>query len=94
MKSRELQATADVTQGYLNLVTAARTVELQEVNAQRAREELTYAQERYRVGAATFLDVTTASGSFVQAQVDRVNSIYEYHRAFAALEAAVGRPLR
>ena len=94
VKSRELQMTADVTQGYLNLVTAVRTVELQEVNAQKAREELTYAQERYRVGAATFLDVTTSSGAFVQAQVDRVNAIYEYHRAFAALEAAVGRPLR
>jgi outer membrane protein len=94
VKSRELQMTADVTQGYLNLVTAVRTVELQEVNAQKAREELTYAQERYRVGAATFLDVTTSSGAFVQAQVDRINSIYDYHRAFAALEAAVGRPLR
>jgi outer membrane protein len=94
VRSRELQTTADVTQGYLNLVTAARTVELQEVNAQKAREELTYAQERYRVGAATFLDVTTSSGAFVQAQADRINAIYEYHRAYAALEAAVGRPLR
>jgi outer membrane protein len=94
VRSRELQMTADVTQGYLNLVTAARTVELQEVNAQKAREELTYAQERYRVGAATFLDVTTSSGAFVQAQVDRINAIYDYHRAYAALEAAVGRPLR
>jgi len=94
VRSRELQTTADVTLGYLNLVTAVRTVELQEVNAQKAREELTYAQERYRVGAATFLDVTTSSGAFVQAQVDRVNAIYEYHRAYAALEAAVGRPLR
>jgi len=94
VRSRELQMTADVTQSYLNLVTAARTVELQEVNAQKAREELTYAQERYRVGAATFLDVTTSSGAFVQAQVDRINAIYDYHRAYAALEAAVGRPLR
>jgi outer membrane protein len=94
VRSRELQTTADVTQGYLNLVTAARTVELQEVNAQKAREELTYAQERYRVGAATFLDVTTSSGAFVQAQVDRINAIYDYHRAYAALEAAIGRPLR
>jgi outer membrane protein len=94
VRSRELQTTADVTQGYLNLITAARTVELQEVNAQKAREELTYAQERYRVGAATFLDVTTSSGAFVQAQVDRINAIYDYHRAYAALEAAVGRPLR
>jgi|SRR5689334_410894 len=94
VRARELQTTADVTQSYLNLVTAARTVELQEVNAQKAREELTYAQERYRVGAATFLDVTTSSGAFVQAQVDRINAIYDYHRAYAALEAAVGRPLR
>jgi outer membrane protein len=94
VKSRELQTTADVTQGYMNLVTAARTVELREVNAQKAREELTYAQERYRVGAATFLEVTTASGAFVQAQVDRINAIYDYHSKFAALEAAVGRPLR
>ena len=94
VRSRELQMTSDVTQGYLNLVTAARTVELQEVNAQKAREELAYAQERYRVGATTFLDVTTAVGTYVQAQVDRINSIYDYHRDFAILEAAVGRPLR
>ena len=93
-RARELQMTADVTQFYRNLVTAARTVELQEVNAARAREELSFAEERYRVGAATFLDVTTSRGTFVQAQVDRVNAIYDYHRAFAALEAAVGRPLR
>ena len=94
VRARELQMTADVTQAYLNLVAAQRTVELQEVNAQRAREELTFATERYRVGAATFLDVTTSNGTFVQAQVDRVNAIYDYHRAFAALEAAIGRPLR
>ena len=94
LKSRELQMTADVTQAYLNLVTASRTVELQETNARKAREELTYAQERYRVGAATFLEVTTSNSTFVQAQVDRINAIYDYHRAFAALEAAVGRPLR
>jgi len=94
VRARELQMTADVTQAYLNLVAAQRTVELQEVNAQRAREELAYATERYRVGAATFLDVTTSNGTFVQAQVDRINSIYDYHRSFAALEAAIGRPLR
>jgi hypothetical protein len=30
----------------------------------------------------------------VQAQTDRINAIYDYHRDFAILEAAVGRPLR
>jgi outer membrane protein TolC len=75
-------------------MTAYRTVALQEQNATKAREELSFADERYRVGAATFLDVITSRGTFAQAQIDRVNAVYDYHRAFAALEAAVGRPLR
>jgi outer membrane protein len=93
-RARELQTTSDVTQAYLNLVTRARTVILQDQIAARAREELSFAEERYRVGASTFLDVVTSRATFEQAQVDRVNAVYEYHRAFAALENAVGRPLR
>jgi len=94
VRARELQLTADVTQAYLNLQTAIKTVDMQNINAQRAREELAFAEERYKVGAATFLDVTTSRGTFEQAQIDRLNAIYDYHRAFAALENAVGRPLR
>jgi outer membrane protein len=94
VRARELQLNADVTQAYLNLVTGARTVALQEQNAIKAREELAFAEERYRVGAATFLDVVTSRGTFEQAQIDRINAVYDYHKAFAALENAVGRPLR
>ena len=93
-KGHEVRLDADVTEAYLNLQTAIKTVELQEINAAAAREQLSFAEERYRVGAATFLDVTTSRGTFEQAQIDRVNAIYDYHRAFAALESAVGRPLR
>ena len=53
-----------------------------------------FADESYQVGAKTFLDVTTARGQYEQAAVGRVNAIYDYHKAFAALEQAVGRPLR
>lgn len=94
VRARELQTIADVTQAYRNLQTALKTTELQEINAARAREELAFAEERYRVGAATFLDVTTSRGTYEQAQIDRLNAIYAYHSAFAALESAVGRPLR
>lgn len=94
VRQRELQLVSNVTEAHRNLQTALKTTELQEINAARAREELAFAEERYRVGAATFLDVTTSRGTFEQAQIDRVNAIYEYHRAFAALESAVGRPLR
>jgi outer membrane protein len=94
VRGREVRLDADVTEAHLNLVTAIRSVELNEINAVAAREQLAFAEERYRVGAATFLDVTTSRGAFEQAQIDRVNAVYEYHRAFAALESAVGRPLR
>ena len=94
LRARELQLTTEVTQNYLNLMAAVQTVQLQEQNAAKAQEELQFAEERYRVGAATFLDVTTSRATYEQALIDRVNAIYDYHKAFAALESAVGRPLR
>jgi outer membrane protein len=94
LKSRNLQLASDVTTAYLNLSTAAKTVDLQETIAKQAAQALAFAEESYRVGSKTFLDLTTARGQFVQASVGRINAIYSYHQAFANLEAAVGRPLR
>ena len=94
VRARNLQLTTDVTQAYLNLVTAARTVELQTQIAARAAEDLALNEASYRVGARTFLDVNVARAQYERTQIDRVNSVYEYHKAFAALENAVGRPLR
>lgn len=94
LKARNLQLTTDVTNAYLSLVAAAKTVQLQEQTAAKAAEELAAVQERYKVGAATFLEVTTSRGQYETAQIGRVNSIYDFHTAFANLESAVGRPLR
>lgn len=94
LRARNLQLTTDVTQAYLNLATAAKTVELQTQIAAKAAEDLALNEASFRVGAKTFLDVTTARGLYEQAQIARVNSVYDYHKAFAALENAVGRPLR
>jgi outer membrane protein len=87
-------AAYDVRSRNLQLTTDSKTVQLQEQNAAKATEELAFAEESYKVGAKTFLDVTTARGTYEQALIARVNAIYEYHKAFAALEGAVGRPLR
>jgi outer membrane protein len=94
VRAKDLALTADVTQAYLTLKTSAQTVALQEQNASKAKEELAYAEERYKVGASTFLDVVTSRGTYEQALIDRVNAVYDYHKAFAALENAVGHPLR
>jgi outer membrane protein len=93
-RAQELTLRQEVTAAYLTLQTAQQTVTLQEQNAVRAREELRLAEERYRVGASTFIDVTQARASFERAENERITAIYDFHSAFAALESAVGRPLR
>ncbi|MHB1298626.1 MAG: TolC family protein [Gemmatimonadaceae bacterium] len=94
VRRQELALTADVTSALVTLRAARQTVELQERNAVTAGEALQLAQERYRVGANTFVDLTTARAEYEQAQTDRIDAVYEFHRAFAALEAAVGRTIR
>jgi outer membrane protein len=93
-RARELQVTADVTAAHLNLVTAYRTVRLQEQNSQAARQALELAQERFKVCANTFVDVQQARSDYERAETDRINAVYDFHKAYATLEAAVGHPLR
>jgi outer membrane protein len=94
VRRQELALTGDVTADYLQLVTNAKVVEQQERNAATARQQLELAQERYRVGAADYLELANARATYAQAENDRINAIYNYHISFAQLENAVGRPLR
>jgi outer membrane protein len=94
VKSKELALTADVTAAYLIVTTAEKTVELQEQNAAKAKQELKLVQDRYRIGATTFVDLTEARATYERAESDRINAVYDYHKAFAVLESAVGHPLR
>jgi outer membrane protein len=94
VRARELALTADVTAAYLTLVTAEKTVALQEQNAAKARQELKLMQDRYRIGATTFVDLAQSRATYERAESERINAIYDYHKAFAVLESAVGKPLR
>jgi outer membrane protein len=94
VRAQELLTTADVTAAHLNLATAYRTVRLQEQNSEAARQALALSQERFRVGADTYVALVQARTDFEQAETDRINAVYEFHRAYATLESAVGRPLR
>ena len=93
-RARELALAADVTAAYLTVQSAQRTAALEAQNASTARDELRLAQDRYRLGAASFLDLMDVRNAYAQAESDRIKSVYAYHRAFAVLESAVGRSLR
>jgi outer membrane protein len=94
VRARRLQVRSDVHARYLGLQTSYQAIPVQAANRQAARDQLRLAQDRYRLGAGTSLEVSDAQNAVQQAEGDYVNAVYDYHKAVAALEAAVGRPLR
>jgi outer membrane protein len=94
VRARALQVQTDVSQAYLTLQTAFQAIAIQDTSRTAAREQLQLATERYRVGSGTFFELLDAQVAGLRAETDYINAVYDYHKALAALEAAVGRPLR
>jgi outer membrane protein len=89
----ELAQTTNISSAYLDLVTARDAVTIQDQNIAAARNSLLLANERYRAGAITAVDLVQVRTDFERAATDRITAIYDFHRARAALEAAIGRPI-
>jgi outer membrane protein len=94
VRARRLQIRTDVQARHFALETAYQAIGVQSANRDAARDQLRLAQDRYRLGAGTALEVSDAQNAVQRAEGDYVNSVYSYHKAMAALEASVGRSLR
>jgi len=94
VRTQELKLRTELGSALLNLQTAYGVAELQTQVVGRATEELRLAQERFRFGVASSVEVTDAQTSLALAEQGRIDAIYNYHKSLAALEALVGRPLR
>lgn len=94
VRAEELRLQQEVGAAVRNLETAYQTALLQQQVQDNAGEELRLAQERFRFGAASSVEVTDAQTNLAQAERDRIDAVYNFHKALAALEALVGRPLR
>jgi outer membrane protein len=84
---------AQFTQQMATLTTAQVQIEIAGANLAAATEDLRVQQERYRVGAATILDLLTSQAALTQAEVNSVQTRFNYLIARAQLEALVGRTL-
>jgi outer membrane protein TolC len=90
--SRRL-ATAQVTQTLANLRSAEASMDIAQASIVAADEDLRVQRERYRLGAATIVDVLTTQVSLDQAAVDLVQARLDFLVARAQLESLVGREL-
>ena len=87
------QVNAQLTQQFASLQSATIRIQIAEASLTAATEDLRVQQERYRLGAATILEVMQSQISVDQAEVDGVQARLDYLLARAQIEAIVGRTL-
>jgi len=87
------QVNALITQQLASLSTAVEQINIARDNLAAATEDLRVQNERYRVGAATILDLLTSQSALTQAEVNVVQTRFNYLIARAQVEAVLGRTL-
>lgn len=91
LRAIELQIRADVTSRLLAVNTSWRTLAIQDRSRTAAAEQLKLAQERYRLGSGTVLELSDALNAVTRADAAYINAVYDNHRALVALYASIGR---
>jgi len=94
VRARGLGLQTEVSQAFLTLQTAYQAVAIQDTNRVLGREQVQLATDRYKVGSGTFFELLDAQVAALRAETEYIAAVYDYHRAVASLEAAVGRRLR
>ncbi len=87
------QVSAQLTQQLAALTTAYEKIDIAETNVAAATEDLRVQNERYRVGAATILDLLTSQTALTTAEQNLVQVRFDYLIARAQVEAVLGRTL-
>ncbi|HUE96393.1 MAG TPA: TolC family protein [Longimicrobiaceae bacterium] len=93
VRAQELQLEVDVETALRNLQTAYRAALLQQRIRDTAEQELALAQERFRLGLATSIEIVDAQANLAEAERAEIAAVYDFHRSLAALEARLGEPL-
>jgi len=87
------QINALVTTQMAALSTAFEQIQIADANRAAAEEDLRVQNERYRVGAATILDLLISQAALTTAEVNVIQTRFSYLVARSQLEATVGRTL-
>ena len=82
-----------MTTQFAALDAARARIEITTASVEAATEDLRVVNERYRVGAATILDMLNSQEALAQAEVDAVTARFDYLKAKAQIEALIGRHL-
>ena len=94
VRAQSLQVRTQVQSRMLAVNATYEAIGVATANRIAANDQLRLAQDRYRLGNGTALELSDSEGAVQRAEGTYVDAVYAYHKAVAALEEAVGRPLR
>jgi outer membrane protein len=94
LRAQSLLVRTQVTSRYLAISATYEAIGVAQANRVAAADQLRLAQDRYRLGNGTALELSDSEGAVQRAEGTYVDAVFAYHKAVAALEEAVGRPLR
>jgi outer membrane protein TolC len=80
----------DVRDAILDIQTAQKLVDATKSNVDLAKEEVSEAQQRYKVGVADSLPVSQALAQYEQANDQYISALYQHNVAKLALARALG----
>lgn len=88
------QVALEVTDSYVTLQTAQQQIAVAQKEVEAARSALTLAKDRYRLGLASVVDVTTATTALLQAEVQLSEARYAVQASAIAVMYATGKGIR
>ena len=84
----------EVTDAYLNLQTALQQIKVEEIEVESAKSAFTLAKERYRLGLASIVNITTATTALLMAEMRLSEAHYAVQVSNVALAYATGRGMQ
>lgn len=81
---------SEVRQAYLDYDKSRLQLEVAELGARSAEEDMKLQQERYRLGASSILELLDAQVSLTQSQSNLVQAYFDLNKAIADLAKATG----
>ncbi len=91
LKDTENKVALELKQAFLDIEQSNEARKLADESVAAAQEDLNLVKEKYKLGAATILEVLDAEVSLKQAQTSKVQAIFDFSLAVSKLEKVLGR---
>lgn len=89
-RQAEQRISADVQNGFIQLNAAEKNLDITARALKAAQQNFDAAEERFKVGAANILDLTTANANLATSKINRITAIYNYLGAQYQMKFALG----